>query len=75
MRKILHHSQATFRPAEPAVVKELGYPYVCCIAAFELEQPLSLDPDDLLILEDGKWFLKSAGVTVELTGRWISKQI
>lgn len=60
-----------FRVEETSTVKELGHnESVCDNAAFVFDDPLVIEPDDLLELTNGSVFLISKGVRVPIPGKW-----
>ena len=60
-----------FRLEQSCVVTELGHNDLCANAAFKLDKPIKIEPDDLLELQDGAWWLTSNEVRVPLGGRWV----
>lgn len=59
-----------FRVEEPTVIDWIGYNEVCIDACFVFDQPIKVDPDDILELTDGCWYLISHGIRAPLHGKW-----
>jgi hypothetical protein len=58
---------------EDGILYEINHPAICVGAKFVFDRPILIDVEDVLILEDGQWYLE-AEEPIRLQGRWIDER-
>lgn len=53
---------------------EIGHAEICTGAKFVLDRPIAVTVDDVLILEDGQWYIETDGDPIRLQGRWVDER-
>lgn len=53
---------------------EIGHAEICTGAKFVLDKPIAVTIDDVLILENGEWYLETKEEPIRLQGRWVDER-
>ena len=56
-------------------LKEIAHADICVGAAFRLDIPMNITPEDEFLLEDGVWYLLEGKERRQIQGRWCSPKI
>lgn len=62
-----------YRIIDTCNLTEIYHGDICSNAKFVLDKPITITADDVLILEDGQWYLE-AEEPIRLQGRWIDER-